>query len=312
MDIFDTKNLEPMLIAENQAAFDSPEFIYELKLDGIRCLVYLSENGVELQNKRSKRVTSIYPELKDIYKQVNKRCILDGEIFVLKEGKPDFFEMQKRSLMTSPVKIEFASKKLPVTFTAFDILYHEDNQLVNLPLMERKQILSDVMIEESPRFAVSRYIEEQGIALYNVAAEQELEGVVAKRKDSKYYFGKRTKDWIKMKALADEDFVVCGYYFNDDNRISIILGMYENGTLMYQSHVVMGISREDYNIMASYLKADKNAYPDFPDFSDATWLVPELVCRVQYMERTPGGGLRQPVFKGLRDDKYSKDCKLKV
>lgn len=310
MDLFNDKAISPMLIAENRTAFDDANYIFELKLDGIRALAYLSSEGTELRNKRNKRLNSIYPELKHIHKNIKRRCILDGELVVLHNGVPDFFELQRRSLMNNPVKIELAAKKLPVCFTAFDILYRDSDTLTGLPLMERKNILEQT-ITETPSLAVSRYIEKDGLALYQAAEQRGLEGIVAKRKDSKYYSGKRTKEWIKCKNLCDEDFVVCGYFFKEADKVSVILGSYDKGKLVYQSHVIMGVSRHDYGIINSEKKTDKIRYAGFPDFENVKWLEPNLVCAVQYMERTPGGGLRQPVFKGLRDDKEPGECILK-
>ena len=305
MDIFETMNIAPMLLGDNKPPFDSQDHIFELKLDGIRCIAYLSDIEFELRNKRNKRLNSIYPELNGIGRQVKTRCILDGELLVLRDGKPDFFEIQRRSLMTNPVKIEFAAKKLPVCFTAFDILYHNDKQITDLPLLKRKALLTETVVE-SPSIAVSRYIKYAGIALYEAAAVQELEGVVAKRMDSKYYFGKTTKDWVKCKALLDEDFIVCGYYIKEKNVASVILGAYMDGNIVYQSHVAMGISRQDFNIISNQKRCSK--YPGFPDFDESIWIVPKLVCCVHFMERTSGGGLRQPVFRGLRDDKIPEEC----
>jgi len=298
-----------MLIAHNQAAFDSTDYIYELKLDGIRCLAYLWDDGMELRNKRNKRLNPIYPELSGINKQAKKRCILDGELVVLKNGIPDFFEMQKRSLMSNQMKIKLAAQKLPVCFTAFDILYVDQKPVTDLQLLERKALLTKT-INESERLAVSRYIEDDGKAFYKAAAQMGLEGIVAKRKDSKYYFGKRTNDWIKMKALIDEDFIVCGYFLKAVNIASVILGLYDNKSIVYQGHVVMGVSRHDFKKMQMVQKVDKDYYPAFSDFDDAVWLAPKLVCTVQYMDRTPSGGLRQPVFKGVRDDKNPEECIL--
>jgi hypothetical protein len=137
MDIFEERNIAPMLIGGNRPPFDSKEHIYELKLDGIRCIAYLSNSDYELRNKR---LNAIYPELEKINTHIKARCILDGELLILNEGKPDFFELQRRSLMTNTTKIELAAKKLPVCFTAFDILYYDDKQITDLPLMERKTI----------------------------------------------------------------------------------------------------------------------------------------------------------------------------
>jgi bifunctional non-homologous end joining protein LigD/DNA ligase-1 len=296
-----------MLIGNNQKAFDSLDYIYELKLDGIRCLTYLWENGIELRNKRNKRLNSIYPELKDIYHQAKSKCILDGELVILNGGKPDFFELQRRSLMSNPVKIEFMAKKMPVCFTAFDILYQDNRQITQLPLLERKNILLENILE-TPNLAVSRYIDTNGVAFFNAVAEQGLEGVIAKRKSSKYYVGKTTKDWVKMKALLDEDFIICGYSKNSKNTASAILGAYKDGKIVYQGHAVLGISRRDFDVMTKSKRVDKNEYPGFPDIVEAIWLHPHLVCKVDYMERTPSGGLRQPIFKGIRDDKTPEEC----
>ena len=296
-----------MLIGQSKQAFDSEDYIYELKFDGVRCLAYLWDDGLELRNKRNKRLNAIYPELNGIYRQAKVKCILDGELIVLKDGKPDFFEIQRRSLMANPSKIELAAKKKPACFTTFDILYADERQVTQLPLMERKELLSKT-VDETPQLAVSRFIETAGAALYRAAAGQGLEGVVAKRKGSKYYCGKTTKDWIKIKALKDEDFIVCGYFMKAGNLASVIFGLFDENRIIYQGHVVMGVSRQDYRIMAGAQKTDKNCYPGFPDFNGATWLLPKLVCRVEYMERTARGGLRQPAYRGLRDDKIPEDC----
>ena len=309
-DLFEKKAIAPMLIKDEKPAFDDAGWIYELKLDGIRALAYLDSNGTALRNKRNKDVTSIYPELGEIHRQVSCRCILDGEIFILSEnGGNDFYEVQRRSLMSNPFKIRLAADKLPVGFVAFDILYRDGSALTDLPLLERKNTLQSAIAGETLRLAVSRYIEEKGTALYQAAEARGLEGIVAKRKDSRYYFGKQTKDWIKCKALLDDDFVVCGYYFKSGNMASLILGQYVHGILAYQSHVAMGVGRHDFRRITGAEKAEKaQYYADFPSFDGSEWISPELVCKVQFMERTPGGGLRQPVFRGLRDDKRAEDC----
>jgi len=308
MDIFDTKTISPMLIGKDEAAFDSDEFIFELKWDGIRCLAYLSPDGVDFRNKRNKNLNSTYPELSHIHKQAKSRCILDGELIILKEGKPNFFEVQRRSLMTNQLKIKLAAQKLPVSFVAYDIVYCNGEQITDKSLLERKAILERT-VTESDRLTISRYFERDGLALYKSAADMGLEGIVAKRKDSKYYFDKRSSHWIKCKAMMDDDFIVCGYYDKGKAMVSVILGAFDGERIVYQSSVAMGVSREDYKIMSSIQQVEKaKYYPNFPEKDDAVWIVPQLVCTVEYMERTPHGGLRQPVFKGLRDDKVPLNC----
>ena len=246
MDLYNERNIKPMLISEMTEPFNDPDWIYELKLDGIRCIAYLDNNTkeTELRNKRNLRLLPKVPELTDIYKNVKDRCILDGELLILRNGVPDFFELQKRALTTNPFKIQIASDKYPASFVAYDILYLKDKELIDLPLMDRKNILSDTVVE-APKLAISRYIFEKGVELFEVARAQKLEGVIAKRCNSRYYFDKRTKDWIKFKFLADKDFVVCGYIIKEKGITSIILGLYKGSELIYQGHVTMGVKHGD-------------------------------------------------------------------
>lgn len=308
-DIFETKSITPMLIGEMSEAFDSKDYIYELKLDGERCLAYLDpEGGTELRNKRNMKMLPKVPELSQIHKQVKCRCILDGELIVIKNGKPDFFEIQRRSLTTNYFKIHLRSVKYPASFTAFDILYHKNKEVFDLPLMNRKELL-DGVISENERLAVSRYIEERGTEFYALSEENDLEGIVAKLKQSKYYPGKRTKEWIKIKNLQDDDFVICGYINKENNITSIVLGQYENKELIYKGHVTLGVSTNDYKILTS---SEKLKIPPFkttpPGNENAVWLKPSLVCTVKYMMKTSSGSLRQPVFKGIRFDKEPEEC----
>lgn len=308
MDIFDEKNISPMLIGAQGTAFDSGDYIHELKLDGVRCLAYLDETGAELRNKRNLRVSSIYPELSDIHKQAKSRCILDGELLVMKEGKPFFPEIQRRALMNDLFKIRLAAAKLPICFTAFDILYVGSERVDELPLMKRKELLAETL-RESEQLAISRYIEKQGTALYRLAEENGLEGIVSKRKESLYHFGKRTQDWTKCKNLQDEDFVICGYIRKSKGLISLVLGQYSESELQYKGHVTMGISTDDYKRISALPEV---THPDFSVLpkgnENAVWIAARLVGTVKYMEKNPSGSLRQPVFKGLRDDKLPEDC----
>ena len=307
-DIWETKSIKPMLIGTEGQPFDSEEYIYELKLDGERCITYLDSDKTILKNKRNILMLPKVPELAEIHKNVNVRCIMDGELAVIKDGKPDFFEIQKRSMMSNPIKIDMAAKKYPACFTAFDILYFEDRQVTDLLLTERKELLQKAVISENAKFAVSRFIEKNGIQFYALAEQQQLEGIVAKRKDSKYYFDKRTKDWIKIKYLQDNDFVVLGYVPKENSMNSIILGQYSNGRLVYKGHVTLGGGGEPFKRIKALDKTDC-PFSEIPKGNEnAVWVNPELVCTVKYMTKTESGGMRQPVFKGLREDKPPEEC----
>lgn len=307
-DLFLDKGIKPMLIGAERDAFDSDDYLYELKLDGERCIAYLDPDGTDLRNKRNIKMLPKVPELSEIHKQVNCRCILDGELAVIHDGKPDFFLIQKRSMMSNPMKIELESQRHPACFTVFDILYYEDHQVTDLPLTERKKLLESVITKESARFARSRHIEGQGIAFYQLAEAQNLEGIVAKRKDSRYYFDKRTKDWIKCKNLKDSDYVVCGYIPKENNMTSIALGQYRDGQLIYKGHVTLGVGGESFRRIRELSKLHQPPMTIPEGNKKAVWVQPQLVCTVKYMMKTDSGGLRQPVFKGLRDDKCPEEC----
>lgn len=307
-DLFREKNVRPMLIGAEGEAFDSSDYIFELKLDGERCIAYLNGDSTELINKRGQRMLPKTPELIGMHRHVSARCVLDGELAVIKDGRPDFFEIQRRSLMSNPFKIQLAASKYPACFTAFDILYMDGALVTDRPLMERKELLEGVVKSESEHFAVSRYIPEKGVSFYELARRQNLEGIVAKRLDSKYYFGKRTKDWIKIKNLKDDDFIVCGYILKEKHVISLVLGQYRGGAIIYKGHVTLGVNGDAFHSISAVERREAAPFAAPPGNERAVWIAPRLVCTVKYMELTNNGGLRQPVFKGLRNDKAPEDC----
>lgn len=305
MDIFESKNISPMLLEHISKPFNSEDYIFELKLDGIRCLAYLDERQTILKNKRNKDVTDVYPELKQIHKQIKKRCILDGELVSLnKDGSPNFFALQKRSLLTDKFRIELEMEKNKVNFVAYDILYLDDKQTTNLTLTERKKMLEN-NIKENELLSISRIVENEGIKLFELTQQLSLEGIVAKKKTSTYQIGKRSKDWIKIKNLIDEDFYICGLMFDEDNQIKdLVLTTKINDKYINRGKVYLNISKDEQNFILKYaLKHTKNK-PLFDIYSDKNilWIEPKLVCTVQYMMLTKDGKMRQPVFKGLRTD----------
>ena len=306
MDIFESRGASPMLIAQQREAFDDPEWIYELKLDGFRCLAYADPHGVDFRNKRNMQVLSRFPELEGIYRNVKGRCILDGEIVVLTDGIPDFYRLQKRTMLTDRFKIELESARSTASFVAFDCIYADNRELVWEPLMNRKMRLQKIIAEDA-RIAVSRFIENEGKALYQAADLKELEGIVAKKKDSPYYMGKRTKDWIKCKRMADEEFVVAGYIRKGMYTYSLILAKYRQDLLIYKGHVTMGVTGEAVSMLELSKVNPLRLLPIGNE--DAVWVEPVHVCVVQYMPNR-NQSLRQPVFKGFRDDISAKEVQI--
>ncbi len=303
-DLFEEKNISPMLLYEVKEPFDDEDYIYELKLDGIRCIAYIEPKSVALQNKRFKDLTPIYPELSDICKCVKKRVILDGELVVLADGKPDFYAMQRRSLMTDSFRISLAAKKNPVQFAAYDILYYDGKELTDKPLMERKALLSE-KVKEGFNLSISRYLSTNGVAFFELAKKENLEGIVAKKKDGLYHIGKRTHDWIKIKVMQDEDLLVLGYQPDEDGKVKdLILGYYDNkGKLKCRGKVYLGVSKAEQKIIGEFARKNTVNRPWFDKYKNAVWLKPELIGTAHFMHETASGGMRQPVWKGLRDDK---------
>lgn len=175
MSAFEEKRLTPMLIGASGSAFDSSDYLFELKFDGVRCLAYADSSGIQLRNKRNLAVTDIYPELQGLGDLVQGRCILDGELVAFRDGKPSFSEIQRRSLMGDPFRIHLAAAKLPVCFVAFDILYWKNKETMLLPLSERKELLQKAVREDSS-LLISRVIEGKGIPLYAMAEAQPVRG----------------------------------------------------------------------------------------------------------------------------------------
>ena len=300
-DLFLDTCISPMLIYQVEP-FDDENYIYELKLDGIRCIAYLGDGKTVLQNKRFKDVTDTYPELKDAHRCVDCRTVLDGELVVLTDGKPNFYALQARSLMTDKLRINLAARKNPVQFVAYDMLYYDGKNLTNLPLSERKKYLSGV-VKEGHNLSVSRYIEKDGIAFFELVKKENLEGIVAKKKDGLYHIGKRTYDWVKIKVMQEEDLVICGYKPNEKGEVKdLILGYYDkNKKLKYKGTVYAGIGKEERKVIKEFAKKNNERKALIENIKGVVWVKPELIGTVKYMHETESGSMRQPVWKGLKE-----------
>lgn len=296
MDLFERKDISPMLIAEEKDPFDSDEYIYELKLDGIRCIAYLDDKTL-LMNKRNLSLNQRFPECTQIHQAVNKKCILDGELYVFHNGRPDFFRIQKRTVTKNAFKARLLSQKDPAVFTAFDILYYENQSVEKLPLVERKKLLQSVVLENQ-QITVSRFIEKEGIALFEATKAKNLEGIVAKRKESVYVQGKRSKDWIKCKHMMEDDFIILGYNFFPDRTTSFLLGKMDEGQISVVSSVSLGVSFKKIKNLCRITGEEKDGY---------TLIEPSIICTVKFMGFTEEGRMRQPSLKCIRTDLRSTD-----
>jgi DNA ligase D-like protein (predicted ligase) len=320
------EQIRPML-AKVAKPFDSSDFIFELKLDGTRTIAYIWKERVKLLNRRLVDFTSRYPEFWDLGKHMNARnCILDGEVVVFsKEGIPDFYALQTREHVSSPMRIRLLSQAIPATFVVFDILYLDGKDLTSKPLIERKRILEKV-VKEGEHLLISKWVETHGVKFFEEVRKRGLEGIMAKRKDSPYLIGKRSDHWLKIKVLQTLDCVIIGFtkgsgwrgpYFG-----ALVLGIYKEGKLICIGKVGTGWSED--NLKRIKQKLEKlitqgcpvsKTMPNWKDYErkhSITWVRPRLVCEVQFMEFTKELELRAPSFKRLRKDKAPRECALEM
>ncbi len=311
--------IKPML-AKPSEPFDDPDWIFEFKYDGTRALLYFEKGKIRFINRREKDITHRYPEFSNlIYNLHCKECILDGEIIVEKNGIPNFFLLQKREQNEEKFRIEILSKLYPAKYIVFDILYIDGKYMLDLPLMERKKILEKT-VSNSNIVLKTPYISTYGKSLYSEAVNAGFEGVMAKKKDSIYEEGKRSDFWLKIKKVQTEDYVILGYTEGKGNRKdtfgALLVGGYRNGKWFYVSKVGTGFDEETRTLlMKKFKKLKTKKYFDLPkelEKEKITFLKPKLVCEVKFVEKTPRGKLRAPVFLRLRDDKAPEECVYEI
>lgn len=300
MEAFSQRAFRPMLLTERKEPLRGGEWLNELKLDGIRCLAYLDAGSTDLRNKRNQPLLTSFPELGGLHRQARGQCVLDGELILTDaRGKPDFEALQARSLTSDSTRVRLLSRHAPASFAAFDILAFGGEDLTGRPLRERRQILESV-IAEGGGLVRSRALTGDAQALFRLTTEQGLEGIVQKRLDSRYQQGKRSRDWVKVKNLVDEDFFACGYIVKSPQTVRLVLGTLREGRMAYQGHVTLGVSRAAAERFPTLPLCPFETLP--PGNESAQWYRATQPCTVTYMERTSAGGMRQPRFKGFRGD----------
>jgi ATP-dependent DNA ligase len=218
------------------------DWIFEIKWGGFRAIAYV-DDFFTIQSRNAKELKNFFPELEEL-RQLAKNVVVDSEIVTMKEGKVDFHSLQERGHLTSARDIERLRTKSPATFVVFDILEKDGQSLVDLPLIERKAILKE-SVKEGSHIIVNDYVEEKGEQFYKAVLQQDLEGMVAKRKDSSYEQGLRTGSWLKVKNLKSCDCVIFGYSKGTGAREStfgaLVVGLYDTeGKPVYVAHVGTG------------------------------------------------------------------------
>lgn len=283
------KDIKPMLLGEIEEVFDSKEYLYEVKYDGIRVLVFVSKDKVVIRSRYGIDITGLFPEMMVLCKMVECNVIFDGEIIMLDNNKVSFSKLQKRIHLKNKKTIEFLSKTNPVIFICFDVIY-EGKDLINLSLLKRKEVLSNY--RDNDVFIKSTYVIGDGTKLFNAIKKLDMEGIVAKKINSKYLVNERSDNWLKIKNYKSGNFIILGYINKEESRvISLVLGEYLNKKIVYVGKVILGKKR---NLADKILKMKKSKAVVKIKDKDVIYIKPEIKCLIKYLERTENGLLRQP------------------
>lgn len=283
------KDIKPMLLGEIEEVFDSKEYLYEVKYDGIRVLVFVSKDKVVIRSRYGIDITGLFPEMRVLCKMVKGNVIFDGEIIMLDNNKVSFSKLQKRIHLKNKKTIEFLSKTNPVIFICFDVIY-EGKDLINLSLLERKDVLSNY--KDNDVFIKSTYVIGDGTKLFNAIKKLDMEGIVAKKINSKYLVNERSDNWLKIKNYKSGNFIILGYINKEESHvISLVLGEHLNKKIVYVGKVILGKKR---NLADKILKMKKSKAVVKIKDKDVIFIKPEIKCLIKYLERTENGLLRQP------------------
>jgi bifunctional non-homologous end joining protein LigD len=316
--------IHPMLAESIEGPFDDKDWLFEIKWDGYRAITFIDNGKVRLVSRNQNELTQRYPELKDMAESVNaKSAILDGEVVALDaDGRASFSLMQQRTGFRPGGHRAAAKADVPVLYYAFDLLYLDGYDWRRMPLEERKGKLVTIL-KGGDALRYSDHFEAQGKALFKIARDKKLEGILAKKRNS-YYEERRSREWLKIKIRHRTECVVGGFTEPEGSRAhfgSLVLGLYdEQRRLIHVGQVGSGFDQRLLDEIAKVLKKIETKtnpfYGEVEALRRVNWVKPELVAEVEYAEWTEGANtgsgpkLRAPVFLGLRDDKDPKECLL--
>lgn len=298
-----TDFIPAMLAKETDAAFDDANWLYEIKWDGYRAIAVVKDGEVELYSRNGNSFISTYPVIVDALKNLKVNAVLDGEIVVLdEEGNPSFQKLQHYAENT----------QYPIVYYVFDLLEAGGKKLYDLPLMERKTQLQN-LLKADDVIKYSDHVIERGEDFFKAIEEKNLEGVMAKKMDSLYYPGKRTNEWLKIKHHKTEEVIIAGFTAPRGGRKyfgALVLGMMKEGKLTYVGHTGSGFNDQLLkNLSAKLQPLIREASP----FNErvktnmpVTWVEPKYVAELKFTEWTNDGKMRHPIFLRLREDKKVK------
>jgi bifunctional non-homologous end joining protein LigD len=309
------QGLKPMAAVLSTLPRDDETWAYEIKWDGIRAIAYCETGRLRLESRTLRDVTSTYPELRALAEELGSTdAVLDGEIVAFDDGgKPSFERLQGRMNLASDAAVRRRMGDCPVTYMIFDLLYLDGRTLMDLPYTERREHLEGLGLE-GPNWQTPRYHPGDGKSLLDLTKARGLEGLVAKRLDSRYLSGRRTRAWLKVKNLMGQELVVGGWLPGQGRRSgsigALLVGYNEDEVgerhLRYAGRVGTGFTDAELDRLAGLLEPLRTGRSPFTGRQpprQAVFVEPKLVAEVAFREWTAARTLRAPVYKGLRPDK---------
>jgi DNA ligase D-like protein (predicted ligase) len=306
------KRPEAMTATLTDARFSDPDWIFERKLDGERCLAWVRGGTVRLRSRNDLRLDDTYPELVDaLAARSHADMVVDGEVVAFDRGRTSFARLQQRLGVRSAAEARERAGRVSVYYYLFDVLWCDGYDVRALDLRSRKAVLRRAVDFGDPlRFTTHR--NGSGEAYYTYACAHGWEGVIAKRASSPYV-ARRSRDWLKMKCAAEQELVIGGFTEPRGSRIgfgALLVGYYEHGDLLYAGKVGTGYDTATLvSLRQSLDRLEQTSSPFRGQVRerDAHWVRPELVAQVGFTEWTGDGKLRHPRFLGLRRDKAAAD-----
>ena len=303
--------LRPMLATlSDRLPKDEAAYGFEVKWDGIRALAYVSGGRIRLEARSGRDVSHRYPELRELGRRLGTtQVVLDGEIVALDtNGRPSFERLQRRMHVESESAIRRLRQDVPVAYAIFDLLWTEGHSTMRLPYEERRRLLDELGLN-GPNWQTPPYHRGEGAMLLEATKGGGLEGVVAKRLDSTYDPGVRTRNWLKVKNHCSQEFVIGGWLPGEGARArlgALVVGVYDGNRLVYAGRVGTGFTDAELTRLTRLL--EERAQPDSPfdprpPIKGVRFVRPDLVADVTFTEWTAAGILRHPSYKGLRDDR---------
>jgi bifunctional non-homologous end joining protein LigD len=297
---------------------DEDGWAFEIKWDGMRAIGFVDGDRLRLQSSRLADVTVSFPELAELPAALGvQSAVLDGELVAFDEkSRPSFGQLQQRMHVTNAADARRRAAMVPVTYVVFDLVELDGNDLTGEPLTERRRVLEE-LVPPGPRWRAASYQVGDGAALLAAADELGLEGVMAKRLDSRYEVGRRSPAWVKVKVRRRQELVVGGWHPGQAGRAGLVgslhVGYYDNGALRYAGRVGSGFKGSELTRVGKLLAelaTDVCPFDPAPPpliSRQAHWVRPELVAEVAFGSWTTDGVLRHPVYIGLRSDKAPTD-----